>query len=68
VSSQEKRAEAEASLQQAQVDLKLAQENYQRYSQIAQAEISQSQTQLVAAQAQYQRDRSLVSGGSIDGG
>lgn len=65
VSSQEKRAEAEASLQQAQVDLKLAQENYQRYSQIAQAEITQAQTQLAAAQAQYQRDRSLVSGGSI---
>ncbi len=65
VSSQEKRAEAEASLQQAQVDLKLAQENYQRYSQIADAEISQAQTQLSAAKAQYQRDRSLVSGGSI---
>jgi membrane fusion protein, heavy metal efflux system len=65
VSSQEKRAEAAASLQQAQVDLKLAQENYQRYSQIAQAEITQAQTQLAAAQAQYQRDRSLVSGGSI---
>ena len=65
VSSQEKRAEAQASLQQAQVDLKLAQENYQRYSQIADAEISQARSQLVAAQAQYQRDRSLVSGGSI---
>jgi len=65
VSSQEKRAEAEASLQQAQVDLTLAQENYQRYSQIAQAEITQAQTQLAAAQAQYQRDRSLVSSGSI---
>jgi membrane fusion protein, heavy metal efflux system len=65
VSSQEKQAEAAASLQQAQVDLKLAQENYQRYSQIAQAEITQAQTQLAAAQAQYQRDRSLVSGGSI---
>jgi membrane fusion protein, heavy metal efflux system len=65
VSSQEKQAEAVASLQQAQVDLKLAQENYQRYSQIADAEIAQARSQLAAAQAQYQRDRSLVSGGSI---
>jgi membrane fusion protein, heavy metal efflux system len=65
VSSQEKRAEAEASRQQAQVDLKLAQENYQRFDRIAQAEIGQAQTQLAAAQAQYQRDRALVSGGSI---
>jgi membrane fusion protein, heavy metal efflux system len=65
VSSQEKRAEAEASLQQAQVDLKLAQENYRRYSEIAQAEIAQARSQLAAAQAQYQRDRSLVSSGSI---
>ena len=65
VSSQEKRAEAEASLQQSQVDLKLARENYQRYSQIAQAEIGQARSQLAAAQAQYQRARSLVSDGSI---
>jgi membrane fusion protein, heavy metal efflux system len=65
VSSQERRVEAQASLEQAQVDLKLARENYQRYSQIAQAEIGQARSQLAAAQAQYQRDRSLVSGGSI---
>ncbi len=65
VTAQEKRAEAEASLHQAQVDLKLAQENYQRYSQIAQAEIAQARAQLAAAQAQYQRDRSLVTGGAI---
>ncbi len=65
VSSQEKRAEAQANLQQAQVDLKLAQENERKYSQIAQAEISQARSQLAAAQAQYQRDRSLVSSGSI---
>ncbi len=65
VTAQEKRAEAEASLQQVQVDLKLAQENYQRYTQIANAEISQARSQLAAAQAQYQRDRSLVTGGSI---
>jgi membrane fusion protein, heavy metal efflux system len=65
VSSQEKQAEAQASLQQAQVDLKLAQENYQRYSQIADAEISQARSQLAAAQAQYQRDRSLVTSGSV---
>jgi membrane fusion protein, heavy metal efflux system len=65
VSSQEKQAEAAANLRQAQVDLQLAQENYQRYRQIAEAEIAQARSQLAAAQAQYQRDRSLVSGGSI---
>lgn len=65
VSSQEKRAEAVAGWQQAQVDLKLAQENYQRYLQIANAEIAQARSQLAAAQAQYQRDRALVNGGSL---
>ena len=65
VNSQEKQADAVASLQQAQVDLKLAQVNYQQYRRVAQAEIIQAQTQLAAAQTQYQRDRSLVNGGSI---
>ena len=65
VNSQEQRAEAQASLERARVDLKLAQENYHRYRQIAQAEIGQARSQLAAAQAQYQRDRALVSSGAI---
>jgi membrane fusion protein, heavy metal efflux system len=65
VSAQEKRAEAVAGLQQAQVDLQLARENYRQYAQIATAEIDRARSQLAAAQAQYRRDRSLVSGGAI---
>ncbi|MFN6538302.1 MAG: biotin/lipoyl-binding protein, partial [Nostoc sp. EkiNYC01] len=44
VSSQEKRAEAIASLQQAQADSRLAQQNYQRYLQISNADIAQAQS------------------------
>jgi membrane fusion protein, heavy metal efflux system len=65
VNSQEKQAEATADLQKAQADLKLAQENYERYSQIAAAEIAQAKTQLAAMQAQYERDRALVAQKSI---
>jgi len=60
VASQEKRAEADADLQKAQADLKLAQQNYERYSQIAAADIAQANTQLAAAQKQYNRDKALV--------
>ncbi len=60
VSSQEKRAEALAGFQQAQVELKLAQDNYDRLRQVAQAEINQAKLSLKAAQAQYDRDRALV--------
>ncbi|MBW4678545.1 MAG: efflux RND transporter periplasmic adaptor subunit [Microcoleus vaginatus WJT46-NPBG5] len=60
VGSQEKRAEADAELQKSQADLKLAQQNNERYSQIAVAEIAQAETQLEAAQAQYDRDKALV--------
>lgn len=60
VNSEEKQAEAQADLQQAQANLKLAQENYQRQRQISDAEIAQAQTQLTAAQSQYDRDKTLV--------
>jgi membrane fusion protein, heavy metal efflux system len=60
VNSEEKRAEAQANLQQAQADLKLAQQNYERFKLIADSEITQARTQLVAAQSQYERDRKLV--------
>jgi membrane fusion protein, heavy metal efflux system len=60
VSSQEKRAEALAGFQQAQVELNLARENYERYRQIAQAEINQAKSSLKAVQGQYDRDRALV--------
>ncbi len=60
VNSAEKRAEAIASLQQAQANLKLAQESYTRQQAIAASEIAQASSQLAAAQKQYDRDRELV--------
>lgn len=65
VNSQEKQAEAEADLQKAQADLKLATENRDRIQKIADAEISQAQTQLAAAKAQYERDKALVDGEGV---
>ena len=65
VNSQEKRAEGEADLQQAQADLKLAQENYEKYSQIAAAEIAEAQTQLSFAQEKYDKDKQLVGAGAL---
>ncbi len=65
VESQEKQAQAQADLQQAQADLTLAQQNYQRYSQIAAADIQQARTELAVAQEQYDRDQELVRGGAL---
>jgi cobalt-zinc-cadmium efflux system membrane fusion protein len=65
VSSQEKRAEALAGYQQAQVELKLAQENYDRLQQVSQAEINQAKSSLKAAQAQSDRDRTLVNNQAV---
>ena len=65
VNSQEKQAEAKAALEQAQADLKLAQQNYQRYSQIAASEIKQARTELMVAQEQYDKDQELVRAGAL---
>lgn len=65
VESLSKRAEAEADLQQAQGDLKLATENYDRQLQISAAEIAQAQTQLTAVTKQYQREQELVNKRSV---
>ncbi len=65
VESQEKRADATALLQQAQTDLKLAQQNYQRYVQIANAEIAQAQSQVSFAQEKYTKDNQLASAGAL---
>ncbi|HEY9651427.1 MAG TPA: efflux RND transporter periplasmic adaptor subunit, partial [Coleofasciculaceae cyanobacterium] len=65
VNSQEKRAEAEADLQQAQADLKLAQENLERQRQIAAAEIAQARTEVEVSQEKYNRDRELASAGAL---
>ncbi|MCC3404482.1 MAG: efflux RND transporter periplasmic adaptor subunit [Microcoleus sp. PH2017_10_PVI_O_A] len=65
VESLSKRAEAEADLQQAQGDLKLATENYDRQLQISAAEIIQARTQLAATTQQYQREKELVNKRSV---
>ncbi|MEG4883147.1 efflux RND transporter periplasmic adaptor subunit [Microcoleus sp. K1-B6] len=65
VESLSKRAEAEADLQQAEGDLKLARENYDRQSQISAAEIAQAQTQLAAVTKQYQQEQELVNKRSV---
>ena len=65
VESLSKRAEAEADLQQAQGDLKLATENYDRLINISEAEIIQAQTQLAATTQQYQREQELVNKRSV---
>ncbi len=65
VASQEKKAEGQADLQQAQADLGLSQQNYQRYLQIAAAEIAEAQSQLAFAQERYDKDKVLATEGAL---
>ncbi|MGB3558133.1 MAG: efflux RND transporter periplasmic adaptor subunit [Geitlerinemataceae cyanobacterium] len=65
VEADEKRAEAEADVLEAEADLQLARDNFHRLSNIAEAEIVQAQTQLQAARERYNRDRNLVDEGSV---
>lgn len=65
VAAQEKKSEAVASLQQAQADLKLAQDSYGKIQQIAKAEQEQALSQLAAAQSRLTREQQLVKNGSI---
>ncbi|RAM49957.1 MAG: efflux RND transporter periplasmic adaptor subunit [Hapalosiphonaceae cyanobacterium JJU2] len=65
VESQEKLAQGQADLQQALADLKLAQQNYDRYQQIATAEIAQTQSQVAFAQEKYDKDKQLADAGAL---
>ena len=65
VESQDKLAQGQADLQQAEADLKLAQQNYQRYQQIAAAEIAQAQSQVAFAQEKYEKDQVLATEGAL---
>lgn len=65
VNSLTQKAEAEATLQQAQADLMLAQQNYQRFSEIAATEIAQAQSRLKFAQEKNNRDKELADRGVI---
>lgn len=61
----QKRDEAEAGLQQAEADLKLAKQNYGRQRQQAIADLNQAQTQVALSQERYDRNRELQAAGAI---
>lgn len=65
VESLEKQAEAEADLKQAEANLTLAKQNYQRQIAIADAEIEQAEKQLAIAEARYDRDKAIVDDGGV---
>ncbi|GAA6617772.1 efflux RND transporter periplasmic adaptor subunit [Scytonema sp. NUACC26] len=65
VNSQEKFAESQADLQQAEADLTLAQQNYEKYQQIAAAEIAEAQSQIAFAQEKYDKDKQLAGNGAL---
>ncbi len=65
VESQEKLAESRADLQQAEADLRLAQQNYEKYQQIAAAEIAQAQSQVAFSQERYDKDKVLADNGAL---
>lgn len=61
----QKREEAEAGLQQAAADLRLAQQNYGRQRQQAIADLNQARTQVTLSQERYDRNRELQAAGAI---
>jgi cobalt-zinc-cadmium efflux system membrane fusion protein len=65
VASAEKRAEAEADVQEAQADLRLAQQNYERQRRLAAADLQQARTQSAFAQERYSKDRQLAVAGAL---
>lgn len=65
VESQDKLAQGQADLQQAEADLRLAQQNSDRYQQIAAAEIAQAQSQVAFAQEKYEKDQVLATEGAL---
>jgi cobalt-zinc-cadmium efflux system membrane fusion protein len=67
VEALQNQGEAEAHLKQAEANLELAQQNYQRQQNIAAAEIEQANNQLKAAQLRYERDQAIVERGAVVG-
>jgi membrane fusion protein, heavy metal efflux system len=61
----DRRNQAIASLQQAQADLRLAQENYSQQQQLARAEINQAETAFRVAKERYDRDQELSEKGVL---
>ncbi|MBE9229122.1 efflux RND transporter periplasmic adaptor subunit [Phormidium sp. LEGE 05292] len=65
VEATSKREEAQAGVQQAQADLKLAQQNYSRQQQQAIADLKEAQTGVALAQERYDRNKELQTAGAI---
>lgn len=65
VGALENAAERQGDVQQAQANLQLAQQTYERQQQIALAAIGEAQTELRVAQEQYDRDKELAEQGAI---
>ncbi|HEY9626977.1 MAG TPA: efflux RND transporter periplasmic adaptor subunit, partial [Coleofasciculaceae cyanobacterium] len=65
ITALENSAERQGDMQQAQANLRLAQQSYDRQQQIAQTAIAQAQTELRVAQEQYDRDKELTKQGAI---
>ncbi len=65
VESVQKQAEALPGLQQAQADLLLAQQNYERQQTIVATDLKQARSQLALATERYNRDKELLAAGAI---
>lgn len=65
VTALENSAERQGDVQQAEANLRLAQQSYDRQQQIAQTTIAQARTELRVAQEQYDRDKELTAQGAI---
>ncbi|MBF2026717.1 MAG: efflux RND transporter periplasmic adaptor subunit [Oscillatoriales cyanobacterium C42_A2020_001] len=64
-SALDRRSDAIAATQQAEADLRLAQQNYNQQQKIAVSEVAQAQTQLGFAQERFNKDRELLTNGAI---
>jgi len=65
VESVEKQAEAAGDVQEAQADLQLAQQNYERERRLAAADLQQARSQLTLAQERYTQDQRLAAAGAL---
>jgi cobalt-zinc-cadmium efflux system membrane fusion protein len=61
----DRRSDAIGSTQQAQADLRLAQQNFAQQQKIAATDIAQARTQLSFAQERFDKDRELAANGAI---
>lgn len=64
-SALDRRAEAIAAVQQAQADLRLAQQNLTQQQRIVAAEVQQARTAATVAQERYDKDKGLLAQGAI---